>query len=306
MPGGRPLANPPPRRHHARVLRFLGQDPAPIAQAPDPSLLEALQQIGWVDRTALAVLLVFFVIGLFKGLIWQVSRVAILVLAYYVAGQFGHPVADWLRQTPLATSAPETRPSVPPDAARPADAGAAEAVATTAPNEPVDASVVARPAASPEADTTLYLAYVLIFLVVLVLLSLLALALQKLVRSAGLGFFDRLGGGVLGVATGACIVLFGISLVHMFFRGSQLAEAAEHSHSLRLSQRAVAALGAVVPDDLRSVFDLAPLRPDAAPAAGPPPMTPVPADLPGDPEPPPPAPPTRLPATRVPATGGGR
>lgn len=187
--------------------------------------------LGWVDRTALAVLAVFFVIGLFKGLIWQVSRVLILVVAYVVAGRFGQPFGEFLARTPAVGGHP----------------GASQAD-------------------TPE--TTLYLAYVLVFLGVLVVLSLLAILLQKLAAKAGLSFFDRLGGGVFGIATGGCVVLFLLFVVHMFFQGSQLAAAARESHSLRLSRRAIESMGSAVPDELRQVFALQPLHP-AHPAGQP-------------------------------------
>lgn len=199
---------------------------ATFLQDPDPTgtaVLHQVELLGWVDRTALAVLVVFFVIGLFKGLIWQVSRIVILVAAYVLSGRFGADVGAFLARTP--------------------------AVGGTADAAPKD---------TPE--TTLYLAYVLVFLGVLVALSLLAMLIHKLAVKAGLGFFDRLGGGLLGVATGACVVLFGLFVVHMFFRGSKLAEAAETSHSLRLSRTAIDMLGHSVPDDLRTVFALSPLH----------------------------------------------
>ncbi|MFN3240457.1 MAG: CvpA family protein [Planctomycetota bacterium] len=190
------------------------------------TLGETLQALGWIDKTALGVLLVFFVLGLFKGLIWQVSRIGILVAAYIVAGRFGRDVAGLMSSTPPERMA--------------ADAMATQEVAP--------------------GETTLYLAYCLLFIAVLVVLSLLAMLIKKLADKAGLGFFDRLGGGVLGVATGACVVLFGVFVVHMFFPDSQLAEAAEDSHSLRFSQQAIDFLGAAVNDDLRSVLALQPLE----------------------------------------------
>jgi len=192
--------------------------PAGPQDAQGLGLLQQLELLGWVDRTAIAVLVVFFVIGLFKGLIWQTSRIAILVVAYLVAGRFGQTVRDALTRGPEATGTPADTP-----------------------------------------DTTLYLAYVLLFVAVLVVLSLVAMLLQKLAAKAGLGFFDRLGGGVLGVATGSCIVLFGLFVVHMFFKGSALAHAAETSHSLRLSRMGIDWLGRTVPDDLRTVLELSPL-----------------------------------------------
>jgi uncharacterized membrane protein required for colicin V production len=214
------------------------QDPA---SAEAPQLLQQLQHLGWVDHTAIAVMLVFFVMGLFKGLIWQVSRIGILIVAYVAAGRLGASVGNWISRTPAV-------------------GGTATAVTA----DPV------RQAAADTPETTLYLAYVLIFLVVLIALSLLAMLLQRLAQKAGLGFFDRLGGGLLGIATGGCVVLFGLFVVNMFFSGSQLANAAESSHALRLSRRAIDLLGEGVPDELRTVIALAPLHaaaPGAAPSA---------------------------------------
>lgn len=239
------LAPPPQRRHNAAV-NFLPQDVPqglpdgvhlPVPGGASSELLQQLQTLSWVDHTALGVLLVFFVIGLFKGLIWQVSRVAILVTAYVVSGRFGAPLAGLLAPATAATPGAE---------------------------------------ASAPAETTIYLAYVLLFLAVLIVLSLLAILLQKLAAKAGLGFFDRLGGGVIGVATGACVVLFLVFVMNMFFRDSQLAHAAEASHSLRLSKRAIDWLGDRVPDELRGVFALAPLHPSLQTTPGENVLTPLP------------------------------
>lgn len=210
-------------------LPFLVHNAPPVipfqeSAAPDSStgLIAALQNLGWIDKTALGVLLVFCVMGLFKGLVWQVSRIGILIAAYLVSGQFGHDVAELLHRTGGQTAA---------------DPG--------------------------PADTTIYLAYCLLFVAVLVVLSLLAMAVKKLVDKAGLGFFDRVGGGVLGVATGACVVLAMVFAINMFFPQSELARAAERSHSQRFSRRAIEWLGTAVDDDLRGVLALHPLRADA-------------------------------------------
>lgn len=209
---------------------------AATAQVPDPLHLSPAQPVfGWVDQTALAVLAVFFVIGLFKGLIWQVSRIGILAVAYVVSGRYGHEVGAWLHGP--ATSS-----------------GAAPAGPTDTP------------------ETTLYLAYVLIFLAVLIALSLLALLLQRLAAKAGLTFFDRLGGGLFGVLTGAFVVLFGLFAVNMFLPDGKIAEAAQQSHSLRYGRQAIDWLGDHVDDELRQVLLLAPLSSQGAnppPAPGP-------------------------------------
>jgi uncharacterized membrane protein required for colicin V production len=212
------------------VIAF--QDPSAATSTTD-SLVAALQSLGWVDKTALAVLLVFFVLGLFKGLIWQVSRIGILLAAYFVAGRFGHDVALMLGASP----------------AEPVPVG-------------VDGSGTLAYAVPEVAqgETTIYVAYCLLFVGVLIVLSLLAMLIKKLADRAGLGFFDRLGGGVLGVATGACVVLAGVFGINMFFPSSNLAQAAGDSHSLRWSQKAIGWLGDAVDDDLRSVLSLQPLE----------------------------------------------
>lgn len=213
----------PSRRHNAPpVIAF--QDPAPAADN-GTELVTQLQALGWIDLTAIAVLLVFFVLGLFKGLIWQVSRIGILVAAYFVAGRFGHDVA---------------------------------AMFSSKPTEQVAAEAMADPALA-DGEAMLYLAYVLLFLAVLIVLSLAAMLVKKLADKAGLSFFDRVGGGVLGVATGACVVLALVFVVQMFFPQSKLAEAAQTSHSLRYSREAIDWLDAMVNDDLRSVLMLPPL-----------------------------------------------
>ncbi|MBL8752233.1 MAG: CvpA family protein [Planctomycetes bacterium] len=214
-------------------MNLLPQDA--IGQAStNQGALQLVQDLGYVDYTALGVLAVFCVIGLFKGLIWQVSRIAILVAAYVVAGRFGNELATLLAGTPAGGT--------------------------------VDGGTTA-------SETTIYLAYTLLFVAVLVALSLLAILVQKLARKAGLGFFDRLGGGVVGIATGACVVLFAMFVVHMFFRNSPLANAAEASQSMHWSRRAIDALGDKVPDDLRVVFKLQPLHPPTPGAVQPNPAT---------------------------------
>lgn len=215
----RPVARRAPLCDNAAVIGQLIQDPAtsPIPANPEP-WYHALQNLGWVDITALSVIAVFFVLGLFKGFVWQVSRVAILLVAYFVAGHYGsllgEKVAQLLYNPPIRTE---------------------------------------------QSDLSVYLAYVAIFLAVLILLSLLALLLQKLVKKADMTFFDRLGGGVIGIVTGAAVVLFLLLATQMFFQGSGMARDAAASQSNQLSSRAVTLFGQVVPDEVRKVFGLDPL-----------------------------------------------
>lgn len=165
--------------------------------------------LGWIDVTAISVLAVFFVLGLFKGIVWQTSRVAILVAAYLGAVKLGHGFGEVLLS--MTHSGPE-------------------------------------PATGEQADAALYVACVLIFLGVLIVLSLLSMLLQNLVKKAGLGFYDRLFGGLLGIASGALVVL-GLHIgVRMFFPPqSRVAAAAKDSHSLRIAKEAVAVLGDRLP-----------------------------------------------------------
>lgn len=234
-------------RHNAGVFGQHPESAAVTVASPAGEVLLQLQAIGWVDRTALAVLVVFFAIGVFQGLIWQISRVGILVAAYVLSGRYGQQVAAWFTQAPGLGAGQSLVPE--PVLADPAAFEQAKVAAEAAATMPAGV-----------AGPTLYLAYVLVFLVVLVGLSLLAIALQRAARRVGLGFFDRLGGGIAGVAAGAGVVLFGLFVVHMFFQGSELAAAARSSHSLRWCKRAIDLLGPSVPDDLREVIALVPLR----------------------------------------------
>lgn len=59
-------------------------------------ILDALGSVGWFDWTAIAVIAVFLVLGLFRGAAWQVSRLAILVVSYAVALAFGGGLASVL------------------------------------------------------------------------------------------------------------------------------------------------------------------------------------------------------------------
>ena len=174
-------------------------------EAPSP-FLEALESLGWIDLTAIAVLLVFFVLGLFRGAIWQLGRIASLALAYVAAGAWGDALAPQLRGL-FSEGAHELLP--------------------------------------------LYTAWVIIFLAVLVLVSVVTWLVQKLVDRTGLSFFDRVGGGLLGVGTGALVVLAALTAVFMFDRtlgvGGGIVEAAERSHSLTASHRVLRAAQGVLP-----------------------------------------------------------
>ena len=210
------------------------QDPAsrPLSRPLSQPLSQALSQphadpglfasLGWFDITALAILLLFFVLGLFRGFIWQLSRIVTLVLAYVAAGAWG----PRLRDATLNWYSVNTQ----------------------------------------ETELPLYVAYFGIFLGVLIAISVIAHFLEKLITKSGLSFYNRLGGGVLGVATGAAVVLALLSGVFMFF-GSEgnVAQAARSSKSLEYGRHVIDFLGDLVPQKVRQVF-----QPDASKQQGPP------------------------------------
>lgn len=215
------------RSVHNEAVDTLGQDAAQTLQA-STDLAHDLQNLGWIDISAISVLAVFFVLGLFKGIVWQVSRVAILVAAYFGSIKLGHGLGELLLGWTHTGQEPPTE---------------------------------------DQQATALYIACVLIFLGVLVGLSLLAIVLQNVIKRVGLGFYDRLFGGLLGVATGALVVLSMHIALRMFFPPeSRVAASAKDSHSLRLAKDAVALLG----DRLPLVRDLLEGRagPSTAGAAG--------------------------------------
>ena len=175
----------------------------------DPGLIA---ELGWIDLTALAILLVFFVLGLFRGFVWQLSRIVTLVVAYGAAGMYGGAIAEhmggWFSEG--------TDPRLP-----------------------------------------LYIAYFCVFVAVLVVASLLALLLERLVRASGLSFYNRLGGGLLGVGTGGCVVLAMLAAIVFFFgTNSSIAEAARSSRSMQVGRRTLELLGDAVPEPVRESFGI--------------------------------------------------
>ena len=61
----------------------------PAAAQQAESFLNGLNAIEWIDWTAIVLLFVFFLLGLFKGFVWQISRILTLVGAWFLAGRYG-------------------------------------------------------------------------------------------------------------------------------------------------------------------------------------------------------------------------
>lgn len=203
--------------HNAAVLMLWFQGAEGAQDAPQPVGFD-LQSLGWVDLTALGILGLFFLIGLWKGLVWQVSRVIILAASVWMASRWGRGLGNLYSSWCAGDPTPQ------------------------------------------QVQTANYLAYATVFLAVLVVLSLLALAVQNFVKKAGMTFFDRLGGGVFGVVTGAVGFVCLLTAAKMFLPGSSVVMAAEDSRSLLYARQGVERLGEVVPDDLRVLYELPRLR----------------------------------------------
>ncbi len=174
--------------------------------------------LGWIDLTALALLLIFLILGLFRGFVWQLFRIGTLVAAFVVAGAYGGRFGDWIERQGESWPTP---------------------------------------------DLPLYIAYFAIFVGVGVVLSVLAHFIEKFVREAGLGFFDRVGGGALGFVTGACVVLAMLLTIVMFFgKDAPVAQAAEKSQSWKYGKQVVGALGDTAPAPIRRLLGLLPDEPE--------------------------------------------
>ena len=151
----------------------------------DFSFKELLHQLGWIDLSTLVILLVFFVLGLFRGLVWQLSRLLTLVVGFIVAGIWAKDLADLLVKT--------------------------------------------WPKSEPFA---LYAAYFAIFLGAFILLSVVAWLLSGLIKKLRLTAYDRLGGGAMGILTGAALVVLILTVFYAFIpRQTGIIQAAERSRT---------------------------------------------------------------------------
>ncbi len=62
-------------------------------------VLATLQfELSWIDLTSLGIVLVFGVLGLFRGLLWQVSRLASIIISFSISNHFAQGFADFLEE----------------------------------------------------------------------------------------------------------------------------------------------------------------------------------------------------------------
>jgi uncharacterized membrane protein required for colicin V production len=74
---------------------------------PTPAQPSVLESIGWIDWTAIVVLLVFLGLGLARGLVWQISRATTLIAGFAAAALFGERLGDAVRGWFAEDIAPE-------------------------------------------------------------------------------------------------------------------------------------------------------------------------------------------------------
>jgi len=154
---------------------------------------ELLNQLGWIDLGTLVILLVFFVLGLFRGLVWQLSRLLTLVVGFIVAGVWAKDLADLIVRT--------------------------------------------WPKSEPFA---LYAAYFAIFLGAFLVLSVIAWLLSGLIKRLKLTAYDRLGGGAVGILTGAALVVLVLTIFYAFIpRQAGIIQAAEKSRTKTAAVKAL-------------------------------------------------------------------
>ncbi|PIE22491.1 MAG: hypothetical protein CSA62_12215 [Planctomycetota bacterium] len=56
-------------------------------------MLDSPITLAWIDYTAIAIILVFVVLGFFRGLLWQVSRLASLLVSFWLSGMYAGELA---------------------------------------------------------------------------------------------------------------------------------------------------------------------------------------------------------------------
>ena len=104
-------------------------------------------------------------------------------------------------------------------------------------------------------ELPLYISWFMLFLAVLVSVALLARLIQRLVEHAGFGWANRIGGGMLGFATGGLVVMGLLTAVHMLNdslgTGESLVRAAERSRSRAISHDVLRLASRVLPDEWR-------------------------------------------------------
>ncbi len=167
-----------------------------------------LNELSWIDVTSLGILLVFGILGLFRGFLWQASRLLSLLLGYVFASIFAENFATWLT------------------------------VKLSIKNEKI----------------AVYLGFFLIFVGVLVVLSVLTMILQRFVKQLELSFYDHLGGGFLGVLTGAALMIAALGAAFWAFPQTSLVVEARQSNTGIIARKVVETFSDLIPIQISELY----------------------------------------------------
>lgn len=115
------------------------------------------------------------------------------------------------------------------------------------------------PAASPS-ELPLFLSYVCIFIVTVVVLSIVSRLLQKVIEGTGLSFYNRAGGAVLGLGTGAIAVIAVLAGITFLDKNSAIVKAADRSLTMDYSRKTLESpiVNQMVPGWMLARFDIHP------------------------------------------------
>ena len=101
-------------------------------------------------------------------------------------------------------------------------------------------------------ETAFYLAWFAIFIGTLIVLSLLTLLLDRVIKRLELGFYDHLGGGVLGLATAAGLIVAVLGLLYKVLPEQGFVAQARESYTGEVTRYIVDRIG--LPDEISKLY----------------------------------------------------
>jgi membrane protein required for colicin V production len=149
-----------------------------------------INELSWIDWTSLAIVAYFLIAGLFRGFVWQASRLVSIVLAWMLATLFAVDLQGLLQGI----------------------------------------------WSELEGEPAFYLAFFIVLVAALVVLSIMTMLLNRLVKQLEMGFYNHLGGGLLGIATASGLIVAVLGLLYRVLPDSSpIVAAARSSHTARVS-----------------------------------------------------------------------
>lgn len=181
-----------------------------------------MSNLNWVDIIILVIFLASVLAGLIRGFVKEIISLLTWIAAFVIAVMFASKLAAWF------TSMPSVQSMI---------ASASNSIGTSA---ETSVSYIA-----------LGISFLLLFVCTLIIGSIISTIISRAIESVGIGFINRLLGGVFGLARGFLIVVAGIFLV-------QLTSAAQQpwwaqSQFVNSFQPAVAWVGGMVSPGLASL-----------------------------------------------------